>query len=116
MQKKVLLFDDNITILNSLNKTLSKSGYYVEAYEDPCDFKGTYDSWDVVVTDVTMRVEDCWEVILKTKRQNPQTKVIVISGNSDKEDFFAIAKNLDADGFLSKPFSTKELIHKIEMI
>jgi CheY-like chemotaxis protein len=71
---------------------------------------------DLVVTDLIMPEEDGLKVIMKLKQLKPGIKIIAISGGgkAGPASYLNLAKALGADAVYSKPFSTNELIAKIE--
>jgi CheY-like chemotaxis protein len=71
---------------------------------------------DLVVTDLIMPEEDGLKVIMKLRELKPSIKVIAISGGgkAGPGSYLNLAKALGADAVFSKPFSTNDLIVKIE--
>jgi CheY-like chemotaxis protein len=71
---------------------------------------------DMVVTDIIMPEEDGLKVIMKLRELKPSIKIIAISGGgkAGPGGYLNLAKALGADAIYSKPFSTNDLIVKIE--
>ena len=71
---------------------------------------------DLVVTDLIMPDEDGLKVIIKLKEFKPSIKIIAISGggNAGPGSYLNLARALGADAVFSKPFSTNDLITRIE--
>jgi len=71
---------------------------------------------DLVVTDLLMPEEDGIKVIIRLRELKPSIKIIAISGGGKvgPGNYLKLAKALGADAVYSKPFSTTELILKIE--
>jgi CheY-like chemotaxis protein len=71
---------------------------------------------DLVITDLIMPEEDGLKVILKFKEIKPAIKIVAISGGgkAGPGGYLNLAKALGADAVFSKPFSTNDLIAKIE--
>ena len=71
---------------------------------------------DLVVTDLIMPEEDGLKVIIKLREIKPSVKIITISGGGKvgPGNYLNLAKALGADAVFSKPFSTRDLISKIE--
>ena len=114
----ILIVDDEPNIVMALEYSLKKKEYEVLiardgeealeilAIEDPC----------VVILDIMMPKIDGFEVLERIKGDVSKTcKVIFLSAKNKQED---IQKGLDAgvDDYMSKPFSTKKLIEKIQRI
>ena len=71
---------------------------------------------DLVVTDLIMPEEDGLKVIMKLKETKPSMRIIAISGGgkAGPGSYLNLAKALGADAIFPKPFSTNDLIVKIE--
>jgi len=65
-------------------------------------------SFDLVMTDLLMHEVTGWQVLETTKRQYPDTKVIVFTGYVD-EHGEALLVDRKADGFLVKPIEIEKL-------
>lgn len=117
--KKVLVADDEIHIIHVVAIKLRNNGYEVisadngaEAYQSACK-----ENPDIIVTDFQMPLMTGLELVEKL-RSNEQTKdipVILLTARS-----FAVTKEqqetMGISACLSKPFSPKELLKKIEDI
>lgn len=64
--------------------------------------------FDLVMTDLLMPVRDGFQVVKAAKQMDPQTMVIVLTGNETKEAAVA-AFHLGADDFVQKPCTSDEL-------
>jgi two-component system alkaline phosphatase synthesis response regulator PhoP len=117
--KKVLIADDETHIIHVVAIKLRNNGYEVssagngaEAYQIACQ-----ENPDIIVTDFQMPLMTGFELVEKL-RGNSQTKdipVILLTARS-----FAVTleqqETLGISACLSKPFSPKELLKKIEDI
>ncbi len=115
--KKILLADDDPAILMTLEYLMKKSGYQVFVARNGTEAMAILDEEvpDVAILDIMMPDIDGYE-ICEAIRQNDtlqMTKVIFLSAKSRKLD---IEKGMQvgADFYMTKPFSTKELMKKIE--
>jgi CheY-like chemotaxis protein len=114
---KVVVVDDEPNILMSLEFLMRKSGYEVFIARDGAEALQLVHEQhpNVLVLDVMMPQVDGYEVCQQIK-SNPdleQIRVIFLSANSKETD---IEKGYaaGADLYLSKPFSTKELVKRIQ--
>lgn len=117
---KILLIDDEKIILKGLSKMLKIKGFEVETAENGHIALKKLESLkpDLIITDIIMPEKDGIEVIMGVKQKSPEIKIIAISGGGriNAENHLYIAQNIGADAILTKPFSTAELIEKINEI
>ena len=70
---------------------------------------------DLLICDMIMPYCDGIEVIQKIKMNDPEAKIIGISGGGNS-DYLTLAQDFGADSTLYKPFTQKELLKKIDSI
>lgn len=113
--KKVLIVDDVPNIIMSLEFLIKKSGYSVFIARDGSEALLAVDNElpDVVILDIMMPKVDGYEVCDYIKNHRKMdTKVIFLSAKgkeSDIEKGYAAG----ADFYMTKPFSTKKLVSKV---
>lgn len=117
--RKVLIVDDEPNIVTALEFLLRRSGYDVrlatngaEALEQVAAYRP-----DVVLLDVMMPVKSGYEVCQKIREQ-PELAPIRIVMLSAKGGEAEINKGLSlgADLYITKPFSTQELVAAIDRL
>ncbi|GAA4387209.1 hypothetical protein GCM10023186_32640 [Hymenobacter koreensis] len=113
---KVLVVDDEPNIVMSLEFLLRKAGYAVRIARNGTEALEALEreSFGVVVLDIMMPDVDGYQVC-RHLRQLPghqHTKVVFLSAKSREAD---IQKGLEAgaDLYLTKPFSTRQLLEKV---
>ncbi len=114
--RKILIVDDDPSIVMSLEFLLKKSGceVFIAANGREAMEKVNAHEPDLVLLDIMMPEVDGYEVCEYVKKNYLMTaiKVIFISAKSKDEDIKkAYAKG--ADLFVIKPFSTRRLLEKI---
>lgn len=72
----------------------------------------------LIITDIIMPESDGIEVICNVKVNNPEIKILAISGGGriSAQDHLKIAQQLGATGIMTKPFSTEDLICQINKL
>lgn len=115
MEKCILIYDDDQSILFLCKSILTKSNYRVETLvscenviEDVAKIKPDIILMDLWIPDIG------GEVAIELLKENPETKhipVIVFSANAELEE---ITKKIKANGFLEKPFAISLLKETIE--
>lgn len=118
-QKKVLIVDDELSILVPLKFLLEKNNYRVELAQSGKDAleKITESKPDLVLLDIMLPDLDGYE-IFQMIRENPEwddIKVIYLSAKNRDVDI-AKGLNLGVDAYITKPFSNAELLEKIQTL
>ncbi|MFH1823800.1 MAG: response regulator [Candidatus Firestonebacteria bacterium] len=112
--KKILVLDDEESIVELIRDILSQKDYEVKGFTDAkealeCILKETF---DVVLTDLTMPKMSGIEVLKKVKKISPQTEVIIITAYATLETAIE-AVRLGAYDYLPKPFEIDDLKHRV---
>ncbi len=114
--KKVLLVDDEPNILLSLEFLMKKQGYYVFIARDGKEALTIIhqENPEIVILDIMMPEVDGYEVCryIKNNTLTQDTKVIFLSAKA-KESEIEFGYALGADLYLTKPFSTRNLIKQV---
>lgn len=110
MKKTILICDDDEGILEVMKIVLEEKGYDVVSLSDPHQVLATIKEVNpnLILLDLWMPLLN-GDSITKTIKNNKDTKnipVVIISANKDTA---AIAKEIGANNFLSKPFNIDEL-------
>ncbi len=119
---KVLLVDDDISVLEMLSCVLEKDEHeVVNADKGSAALKAFYTGdFDLVITDLIMPEMDGMQLIEEMKRFAPTIKILAISGgdlNFSGSSYLRAAKNLlGANHILEKPFNYDELAEAITKI
>jgi DNA-binding response OmpR family regulator len=116
-KRKVLIVDDEPNIVTALEFLLKRSGYDVRAVSNGEEALATVESYvpDVVLLDVMMPVRSGYDVCQRM-RERPEWRHIRIVMLSAKGREAEVSKGLSlgADLYITKPFSTQELIAAID--
>lgn len=116
MASKIILMEDDEDIAWLVKIRLEKAGYNVHVSNDGLVGLGEFmsDGADLVVLDVKMPGLNGWEVYSRI-REVSQVPVIMLSA-FEKEHSRDQISQLEADYYLSKPFSVKDLLFKVEAL
>jgi DNA-binding response OmpR family regulator len=115
--KKILIVDDEPNIVMTLEYTFKKSNYEVFIARDGQEaldiLKTNYP--DVIILDIMMPMVDGFATLEQIRKdENLQhTKVMFLSAKNKESD---IEKGLalGADAYMTKPFSIKKVVEKVE--
>ena len=117
MTKKILIVDDEPNIVTALEFLLQKSGYEVLVAQDgEAALKQVEQHLpDLVLLDVMMSVKSGYEVCQRMRERADwqHIKIIMLSAKG-REAEVNKGLSLGADYYLTKPFSNKELVAKID--
>ena len=110
---RILLIDDDEEIRELITMGLESAGFIVIAAENGYDGLDVFhrEAPDLIVTDIKMPRMDGIEMIQGIRKIDTDIPIIVSSGFNDTQQ---AAINAGANGFLSKPFRSKNLIETIE--
>jgi DNA-binding response OmpR family regulator len=115
MKTKILIVDDEVNILMSLEYLLKRKGYQVFIARNGSEALALADENkpELVLLDIMMPDVDGYEVCQKLKAKPHPPKVIFLSAKSKKTD---LEKGFEvgADQYLVKPFSTRNLVQEIK--
>lgn len=116
MAKKVLIADDEPNIVTSLEFLLGKAGYEVKVARNGAEALELMTSFapDAVLLDIMMPVKSGYQVCQEI-RENPAWQQVRILMLTAKGRELEIARGFaaGADAYVTKPFSTKELVAKV---
>ncbi len=112
---KILLVDDEPSMLEIIGKALQSAGYLVmttESGEEAFEllYKTTF---DLVITDLIMHPVDGIEVLRRVRQLSSETRVIIFTAYGHVDSAID-ALRLDADDFILKPCSIRELYFRVD--
>ncbi len=113
--KKVLIVDDEPNIIMSLEFLIKKSGYQTFIARDGSEALAIVDKEipDVVILDIMMPKVDGYEVCEYIKKHKKLTSKVVFLSAKGKESDIEKGYAAGADFYMTKPFSTKKLVSKV---
>lgn len=111
---KVLVVDDEASIVNIIAYNLKKEGYEVITAENGEDglALALNESPDLVLLDIMMPVMDGYEVCRKL-REKSNVPIIMLTARADEVDK-VIGLEMGADDYVTKPFGNRELIARVK--
>ena len=114
-QECILLVDDDISLLDTLNEGLSLKGYQCKAAMSASIALEllSKDLFDTMIIDIVLPDMSGFELTTKAKKIKPDMAIIIMTGYID-EFSYEDAIESGASDFIKKPFSVKELIARIE--
>lgn len=114
---KILVVDDEARMRKLVKDFLSKSGYEVLEAEDgsrAVDIFLEQKDIALIILDVMMPLMDGWETCREI-RQYSKVPIIMLTAKSDEKDEL-LGFQLGVDEYITKPFSPKILVARVEAI
>ncbi|MFB7504650.1 response regulator transcription factor [Streptomyces broussonetiae] len=113
---RVLLAEDDASISEPLARALRREGYEVEVREDgPTALDaGMQGGVDLVVLDLGLPGMDGLEVCRRMRDGGP-VPVIMLTARGDEDDRI-LGLEVGADDYVTKPFSPRELVLRVESV
>ena len=116
MAKRILVIDDDPTLLKLAQGVLHSNGFDVIASADAPNGLETAmkQKPDLIVLDVMMPIINGFNIcrLMKSQKALKHIPIILLTSRSTKADQ-DIGTEVGADAYLSKPFKTEEFLDKI---
>ena len=117
MAKKILIVDDEPNIVISLEFLMKKEGFEVAVANDGDEALAKVASFnpDLLLLDVMMPKKSGFEVCeaLRGDSQRAGLKIVMLTAKG-RDTEMANGLAIGADAYVTKPFSTKELVDKVK--
>lgn len=113
---RILIIEDEYNLADAIGDKLLKENYLVDIYQDGEEglneaLTGIY---DLIILDVLLPSENGFEILKEIRKNNIQSKVIMLTAKSmldDKLEGFS----LGANDYLTKPFHIEELLARVNV-
>ena len=114
--KKILLVEDNETIIMGLKYSLEQENFNVEVSKTVIDAKKIIENkyFDLVLLDISLPDGNGFEICEYIK-QNNDMPVIFLTAR-DEETNVVMGLDLGADDYIIKPFRIRELVSRINSV
>ncbi len=113
----VLIVEDEPDMQRAIKLRLESIGFKVETASDGLEGLQKIKKLepDLVLLDIMLPKMDGFKVcnMIKFDKKYKNIPIIILSAKSAQKDFYT-AKNVGADAYLTKPFTTAELLKKIK--
>ena len=114
--KRVLVVDDEESILKVVTYALQQAGYEVHTASDAAGAEMMFEeiSPDIIVLDIMLPGKSGLDVA-RDLRAHSDTPIIMLSARGDEVDR-VLGLEFGADDYVTKPFSPRELVSRIKAI
>lgn len=115
--KKILVVDDEPSIVTLLTFNLEKEGYQVSSATDGAiglklALEGNY---DFIILDVMLPSIDGIEITKRIRQEKIDTPILILTAKDDPIDRI-LGLEIGADDYLNKPFSPREVLARMKAI
>ncbi len=118
MGARILLIDDEESVLEMLERYFSREGFDVAGALEGAEGLAIHRSSPVaiVVTDILMPHKEGFEIMREFRQEYPEVKIDAISGGgrNDPATYLDFAKAFGADRVFTKPLNLTKLIGAVE--
>lgn len=114
---RILIIEDEKELLGDIAKGLTLKGYAVDQAENGitgCQM-AIDEEYDLIVLDLNLPGLDGFSILRELKQVHPQTKVLILSADSELESKLS-GFELGASDYLTKPFYFAELEARIRVL
>lgn len=114
MRAKILLVEDDPTIIDTLAALLHGAGYTVDTADTQREAiaMATHQTYQLLLLDVTLKQGNGFAVCAAVKEATPEVPVIFLTA-SDDEFNTVTGLTMGADDYIAKPFRPRELLARI---
>lgn len=118
-RKSILIVDDEINLLRSMEFTLKRVGYKIttatngkEAFDLIVELERKKKSFDLIITDMQLPGLTGKQLIDELNFVKINVPILVITGHGDKNMVVELL-NKGCQGYLDKPFNSDELVKRV---
>ncbi|TLS39145.1 response regulator transcription factor [Pseudalkalibacillus caeni] len=115
MSQKILVVDDELSIVTLLQFNLEKAGYEVVTAMDGREALevAEKESPDLIVLDLMLPELDGLEVCKEMRQRHIHTPILMLTAKDDEFDK-VLGLELGADDYMTKPFSPREVVARVK--
>jgi DNA-binding response OmpR family regulator len=113
----ILVVEDDRAILQGLLDVLVFNGYEVSGVEDGGEGleKALEERHDLIILDIMLPTLDGFTICKKIRKEKPNQAIIILTAKGSEDDIVSGFK-AGADDYVSKPFSLRELMVRVEAV
>jgi len=117
MRERVLVIEDDVFILDGVVRNLQFEGYEVLTARDGEDGlrKALQSEPDLIILDLMLPKLDGFRLCKALKRQGCETPILMLTARTAEDDRVKGLK-MGADDYVTKPFSLRELMARVEAL
>ncbi len=113
----ILVVEDDAAILQGLLDVLVFNGYEATGIEDGGQGlkAGLENNYDLIILDVMLPTLDGFSICKEVRKKKPGQSIVILTAKGSEDDIVTGFK-AGADDYVSKPFSLRELMVRVEAV
>lgn len=113
----ILIIEDEYSLADAIAETLKKEKFNVniKANGEEGEDEALTSNYDLILLDVMLPIKNGFEILKNLREAKIKTPIIMLTAKSEIEDKLNGLEN-GADDYITKPFSTRELMARIKII
>jgi two-component system, OmpR family, alkaline phosphatase synthesis response regulator PhoP len=117
LQRRILLVEDEESLVLTLTDRLESEGYVVDRAGDGNTAleKGSREHFDLILLDVALPGKNGFDVCRDLRQRGVDTPILMLTARGQVVDR-VVGLKLGADDYLTKPFDMMELLARIEVL
>lgn len=115
--KKILIIEDEQSILKLLSYNIEREGYEVESSMDGQEGldMALANTYDMILLDLMLPNKDGMEICREIRQEKIETPIIMLTAKDSEIDKI-IGLEIGADDYITKPFSPREVIARMKAV
>lgn len=111
--KRILLVEDDLSLINGLSFTIQKQGYDLQIARTVCDAKTNWanGNYDLIILDVSLP-DGTGFALCKQIRQTSQVPIMFLTA-ADEETDIIMGLDIGGDDYITKPFKLAVFLSRI---
>lgn len=117
MKPKILLVDDEIPIITLLQYNVEKAGFQTDVAQTGPEAldKAINNTYALIILDIMLPGIEGTEVCRQLRERNIDTPILMLTAKGSESDKVT-GLDIGADDYLTKPFSPREMIARVQAI
>lgn len=113
---RILIIEDEFNLADVIKDSLIKEKYLVDISLDGMDGldNALFNIYDLIILDVMLPKINGFEILKKIRKENINSKVIMLTAKSELEDKLNGLTN-GANDYITKPFHVEELVARVNI-
>lgn len=113
----ILIIEDEYSLADAIAETLKKEKFHINIQTNGVDGENEAltGNYDLILLDIMLPQKNGFEILTSLRKAKIKTPIIMLTAKSEISDKLNGLEN-GADDYITKPFSTRELVARIKII